>query len=94
MTGRSGTGAVALALASLLAALGLVAWRQARARELLGELARVRSERALAEAELTEQVRRVQRLESRARVVPEARHRLGMHLPSSAEIVILSEDRS
>lgn len=82
-----------LALASLLGALALVTWRQARARELLAELARLRSERALAEAELTDQVKRVQRLESRGRVVPEARRLLGMHLPSAAEIVILQGGR-
>lgn len=92
MRRRSGFATLVLALLSLSAALGWVAWRQARARDFLAELERVRSERALAEAELTEQVRRVHHLESRGRVMSEARRRLGMHLPSSVEIVILSAD--
>lgn len=79
----------ALAMAMVLASLSLVAWRQGRARDALADLDRIRRETALAEAERAELGRRVQHLESRARVVPEARERLGMHTPGSDEIVIL-----
>lgn len=82
--------ATVLAAGALLAALALVAWRQARTRELLAELAQVRTDRALTDAEMTEQSKRVQYLESRARVVPEARRRLRMRVPTSAEILIFS----
>ena len=40
-------------------------------------------------AEQVELERRVQRLESRSRVVPEARRRLGMRMPDAREIMIL-----
>ena len=84
------TVSIVLSGGSLLAALALVAWRQSRTRDLLAEVAQLRSERAQAETEMTEQSGRVQYLESRARVVPQARRRLGMRVPSSAEIVIFS----
>ncbi|MGH7475395.1 MAG: cell division protein FtsL [Longimicrobiales bacterium] len=80
---------VALVFAALLAALSGVVWRQSRALETLRSLDALRQERALVEAEKTELVRRIQLLESRARVVRAARQRLGLHVPSSDEIVIL-----
>lgn len=80
---------LAFAVAVLLASLSLVAWRQGRALEVLAGLDRIRSERTLAEAEKAELERRIEYLESRGRVVPEARERLGMHTPESSEIVIL-----
>lgn len=80
---------VALAVAALLAALSLVAWRQTRAIEGLAELERVRRETSLVLAERAELVRRVQHLESRGRVVPEARARLGMRTPDASQMVIL-----
>lgn len=83
---------VALGVAALLAALSLVTWRQSRALESLAELDGIRRERSLARAELSELNRHVQHLESRARVVPEARARLGMHVPSDDEIVHLRGD--
>ena len=84
---------LALGFAALLGALSFVTWRQARAREILVELDRVQSEIALAEAETTELVRRIQYLESRPRVRELAITNLGMHQPEGDEIVLL-EGRS
>jgi len=78
-----------VAVVALLAALSLITWRQSRALEALAELDQVRRERALAESERAALHRRIQGLESRSRVVPEARRRLGMHTPDVTEIVIL-----
>lgn len=90
MSRVSGPSFVALAVAALLAALSLVAWRQSRALEALAELDHVRRETALVMAERLELQRRIRHLESRPRVVSEARERLGMHTPDASEIVILS----
>ena len=73
----------------MLGALGLVAWRQARALEGLAGLSQVRTERGLALDQRGDLDRRVQMLVSRARVVPEARRLLGMRTPNASEIVIL-----
>lgn len=92
---RSGLGslAVALGFAALLAALSLVVWRQSRSLESLRALESVRRERALAEAERFELSRRIQYLESRGRVEPYARERLGLHVPTgSSEMVLLRID--
>jgi cell division protein FtsL len=80
---------LALGFAALLGALSLVTWRQGHAREILTEVDAVRSEIALAEAEATELVRRIQHLESRPRVRAWAKSNLGMHQPSGEEIVLL-----
>ncbi|MGD2069045.1 MAG: hypothetical protein PVI57_10265 [Gemmatimonadota bacterium] len=96
--GRSGrpdfttSGLVALAVAALLAALSLVTWRQSRALESLAELDSLRRERSLARAEIADLDRRIQYLESRTHIVPEARARLDMHVPSDEEIVHLMGD--
>lgn len=82
---------VALSVALLLASLSLVTWRQARALEALAVLDGLRSERALVEADIAALEARIQRLESRAHVVPAA-ERLGMHVPTTEEMVDLSED--
>jgi cell division protein FtsL len=79
----------ALVVLCMLAALSLVAWRQSRALEALAELDRVRRDRVLAHAEMTALQSRIQYLESRGRVVPEARARLRMRTPDATEIVIL-----
>lgn len=78
-----------LATVGLIMALGLVVWRQGRALEALAELDGARREKGLLIAEQSELARRIQVLESRAHVVPEARRRLGMRTPEAAEIVIL-----
>lgn len=79
----------AFAVVALLASLWLVTWRQSRAFEALGRLDEIRRETSVAESERVELERTIQVLESRARVVPEARERLGMHVAASAELVIL-----
>jgi cell division protein FtsL len=80
---------LALAVVALLAALSLVTWRQARALEALEGLDALQREVSLVEAERAELYRRIQTLESRGRVVPEARSRLGMRTPLAGEIVLL-----
>ena len=90
--GRRGIpGALRLALlfATLLASLSLVVWRQSRALEVLRQLDGLRTQRAMAESEKGELQRRIQMLESRSRVVTAARERLGLHVPTGSEIVIL-----
>ena len=89
MKSHSGTIRLALAFAALLAALTMVIHRQSRALEVLRVADDMRSARVIAEAERSELARRIQTLQSRARVVTEARTRLGMHVPSATEIVIL-----
>ena len=73
----------------LAASLILVAWRQGRALEALAALDAVRHERVLAEAEKSEMERRIEYLESRGRVVGEARTRLHMRTPDASEIRLL-----
>ncbi len=90
----AGTSLVALAVAALLAALSLVAWRQARALETLEELDGVRRELALEEAERGELQRRVRHLEGRGYVVARARELIGMRMPGASEIVILAGGES
>jgi cell division protein FtsL len=94
MTRLAGTSLVALAVAVLLASLSLVAWRQARAIQTLEAVDSLRREVTLGEAELTDLERRIHLLESRGRVIPEARERLGMHVPSASEVVWLSGEGS
>lgn len=77
------------ALAALLGSLALVTWRQSRAFEALEHLDELRRLTSVAEAERVDLERTIQVLESRARVVPEARERLGMHTPAASELVIL-----
>ena len=90
MTRLAGTSMVALATAALLASLSLVAWRQARALEVLERLDEVRRELTLSESEKADLLSRVRVLESRGRVVPEAREELRMRMPDASEIVILA----
>lgn len=79
----------ALAVTALVCALALVVWRQARAREVLGELDRLRRERAVMLADRADLERRIQVLESRGHVLPEASRRLDLRMPDATEIVIL-----
>jgi cell division protein FtsL len=89
MRSHSGTIRLALAFAALLGSLTMVIWRQSRALELLRDIEGMRSSRVIVEAERSELTRRIQHLESRTRVVADARDHLGMHVPSASEIVIL-----
>ena len=89
---RSHTGVLRLALVftTLLASMCLVVWRQSRTLELLSALDKARTARAFREAERSELYRKIEFLESRSRIVTEAR-RLGMHVPAVGqdEIVVL-----
>lgn len=77
------------AVVVLLASLGLVTWRQSRSLQVLARLDDVRQEISVSRAERAELERTIQRLESRAYVVPAAKARLGMHTPGASELVIL-----
>lgn len=79
----------ALLFALLLGSLTLVVWRQSHALAALRELEAVRRERVVEEARRAALSRRVEQLESRARISNVARKRFGMRLPSGDEIVIL-----
>jgi cell division protein FtsL len=78
-----------LALVALVASLWGVTWRQSRALEAMSALDEIRRQTSLAEAERVDLECSIQVLESRARVVPEARERLGMHIAAGTELVIL-----
>ena len=80
---------LALLFAALLSSLTLVVWRQSEALEALRRLDVVKAERVVEEARRASLARRVDQLESRARVSEEARQRFGMRLPAGNEIVIL-----
>ncbi|HSH45362.1 MAG TPA: hypothetical protein VK966_05880 [Longimicrobiales bacterium] len=90
-SGRKGLPLIRLALllACLLGSLTLVIWRQSRALELLRDLEAVRQERVLEEARRAGYARRMEELESRARVSQAARDRFEMRVPSGGELVIL-----
>lgn len=94
MSRLAGTSVVALATAALLASLSLVAWRQARALETLEILDGLQRELALGQAEMADLSSRIRILESRGRIVPEARDELGMRIPEASEIVILAGEGS
>jgi cell division protein FtsB len=92
----TGASLFALAVALLLAALSLVAWRQARSLDRLAELAELEAGISLLTAERSELEGRVQLLQSRGRVVPAAREDLGMRAPrdEAGEIVLLTAAES
>lgn len=77
------------AVVCLLSSLWMVTWRQSRAFEELARLDELRRQISVAQAEVVDLERTIQVLESRARIVPEARERLGMHIAASDELVIL-----
>ena len=76
----------------LLGALGMVTWRQSRALESLASLDDLHRQMSVATAAQVELEREILMLESRARVVPAARERLGMHIPEGVELVTLRGD--
>ena len=80
---------LALGFSGLLAALSLVTWRQSRAFEALAELDRVARSLSFAESEELDLLRRIQVLDSRARISSVAQERLGMHHPKDSEMVLL-----
>lgn len=73
----------------LLGSAFAVVWRQTRGVDLERALREAQTERALAEAEHLEWVRRAEEANSRVRVVRAATERLGMKLPGDGEIVFL-----
>ncbi|MEO5510653.1 MAG: hypothetical protein ABIV28_00670 [Longimicrobiales bacterium] len=79
----------AIACALFFASLSLVVWRQSRALETLRALDAARSEHVMLESSRASLVREIQLLESRNRVVATAGARLGLHVPTGSEIVIL-----
>ena len=91
-----GTIRIALSCAALLASLSMVVYRQGRALEVLRELDAARREHVLLESRRATLTREIELLESRSRIVAVAGSRLGLHVPSGEEIVILQlpEERS
>jgi len=81
---------LSLVFASILLSVGGLIWRQSRALEALAKLDEVRRDLSFAEAERTELERRIQGLESRARISSVAVEHLGMHHPDASEIVLLA----
>ena len=79
---------VVLGVAGLLVSLSLVTWRQARAMDALRQLDELTREQSLARAEGEELARRIQVLESRGRVVPAARERLGLEIAPSTVLLV------
>jgi cell division protein FtsL len=73
----------------VLAALASVVWRQTVGYERERQLAEVRAELSVAEAERTEMANRLQALQTRARITRVARERLHMHVARDEEIVML-----
>ena len=82
------------AIALVFGALSMgVPWRQSRALETQKALDSLRQEISVSDAERVRLEQVIQVLESRQRVVPEARDRLGMHTPSGNELVLLLHQR-
>ncbi|HUF12756.1 MAG TPA: cell division protein FtsL [Longimicrobiales bacterium] len=85
---------LALGFAVLLASLSAVIWRQSRALDAQRAAELLRDESALLEARRAQLAHRLQELESRNRVIAVAQTRLGMHVPTSTEIVLLPAARA
>lgn len=90
MKGMPRTLTLALGFAVLLASLSAVVWRQSRALESLRTTESLRDQSALLEAQRAQLAHRIQELEARERVLNVAAARLGMRVPGSEEIVLLS----
>ena len=86
---NQGTLRIALACAALLASLSMVVYRQSRALEVLRALDAARNEHTMLESQRATLGREIQQLEGRDRIVETASARLGLHVPSGGEIVIL-----
>lgn len=77
-----------IALAAMLAALALVAWRQSTTRETMQRLQDVERELAISADAREELARQVTQLEARPRIAAEAARRLGLRPPDDHEVVI------
>lgn len=86
---NKGTLRIALACAAVLGSLSGVVYRQGRAMETLRELDKARNEHVMLESSRATVTRQIQQLESRSRIVATAGEKLGLHVPSGNEIVIL-----
>lgn len=80
---------IAVWLVAFLAATWLVYGRQTAAIRAARELADIRARRANLEGHRAELERRIRAAQSRALLVPRAQARLGLHLPSDSEIILL-----
>ncbi len=80
---------VAVWLVAFLAATWAVYARQTAAIRAARELAELRARRANLEGHGADLERRIRTAESRAVLVPRAQTRLGLHLPSDSEIILL-----
>ena len=89
--GARGVIRMALLFAGFLASLSLVVWRQSQALDVLGELDRVRRERAVVEARRASLVRELDVLEGRGRITRLAAE-WGMRVPRGDEIILLPLD--
>lgn len=75
--------------AVLVGALASVVWRQTVGVDRFRELQKVRDEVSAAQAEKDELTARILELQRRERIVAYATQRLGMHVATDAEIVML-----
>ncbi len=80
---------IAAWLVAFLATTWVVYARQTAAIRAARELAEIRARRANLEGRRADLERRIRRAESRAVLVPLAQSRLGLHLPSDSEIILL-----
>lgn len=85
---------VALCVATMLAALSGVAWRQGQALEAFAQLDQVSRAASLASTEIGELEWSIQYLGSRRRIIAEAREHLGMHVPATDEMIFLPREAS
>ena len=82
----------ALAMAAILAALSLVAWRQGQAFEVRRDLEEARTEVSMARSEQHALEADIRRMSSREHIVRAARERLGLRQPTGRVHVISLEE--
>lgn len=80
---------MALWLVAFLATTWIVYARQTAAIRAAREVSELRARRATLEGRRADLARRIRTAEGRAVLVPRAETRLGLHLPSDSEIVLL-----
>ncbi len=80
---------IAVWLVAFLATTWVVYARQTAAIRAARELTDLRSRRANLEGQRADLERRIRTAQSRAVLVPRAQARLGLHLPSDSEIILL-----
>ncbi len=80
---------IAFWLVAFLAATWIVYARQTAAIRAARDLTELRARRATLEGHRADLARRIRTAEGRAVLVPRAETRLGLHLPSDSEIILL-----